>query len=622
MIKDLIENFNQCWKYIETMPMDFLVEDAGDCFRIIIKNTCEWYTHGSGCTMCNYSDRSGSNATNVIIKYGDIIIEKLLYLNKTYKRLKLYINGSFFNENELQIDIAIKFINTIKKRLNITHICVETRPEFVDASKLNNFVQNTGLNCEVCFGIESTNDEIRNSCLNKGLDINEFYMLVKQIEHICSVKVYLLVKPPFITERQAIEDIVKSVNELVSKGITNISYTPIAVQNNTLLEFLLQEKLYRPVWIWSLIEINERLKNMRKSYPQIHLSGLDYFPRPILATFNCDRCTQDLLRLLKDNRNLGWDDIKDYMDCECYQVWLNEISYDYLLPSIEEQIRASQEILNKNIQRSKQISSRINAMENVGYLTDVAKTMPDYKIALDYVGIENLNIPIQIVGYPDTIATCSYSVELDEFHRGIHMSRLIEQLNYFADIEHKDILKDIKCLIKNDNAIDSKMDLCCVLFKKNKTKVTCKDNYNAISVDIAVLSNKNGISINVEISVPFINACPCTLITANELYNESFTHTQKGNIKVTFCDMSISLEEMLVFMEEYISIYDLLKREDEVCVVKKAFNNAAFCEDICRELSCELYKKFKNRGKKIKIKVITDESIHPHRAFAQKEILL
>ena len=54
----------------------------------------------------------------------------------------------------------------------------------------------------------------------------------------------------------------------------------------------------------------------------------------------------------------------------------------------------------------------------------------------------------------------------------------------------------------------------------------------------------------------------------------------------------------------------------------RMFNSAAFFEDICREISNELLVRFGGRGRKIKVKVVTDESIHPHRAFAKKEILL
>lgn len=572
--------------------------------------------------MCNYSDRTGFKATEVITDNEDIIIENLVNLNKNHEKLKLYINGSFFNEDELNFNVAINFISKIKMKLGIKKICVESRPEFVNFDKLKNYIVKTNLEFEVCFGIESTNDIVRNTCLNKGINIEDFYSLVNQLEKLCSIKVYLLIKPPFLSEKQAIDDVVNSVNELVGKGIKNISYTPIAVQNNTILEFLLQEKMYRPVWIWSLIEINTRLKSIREKNPQIHLSGLDYFPQPIISAYNCDRCSRDLLELLKINRNLMWEDIESFINCECYQKWYNEINDSSSIESAEKQIQIAIDMLNKTLDRTKQIKNRTGATENVEYLTDIAKTMPIYNIALDYVGIENLRIPTRIKGYADSVATCSSSIELDEFHRGIHMSRLVEQLNSFAGTFHENLLDDMENLVRFNGGINSELKIECTLLKKIKTPRTNKNTFADVTLNIAVQLNKRNIFKNVEISVPFINACPCTLITAKELFNGSFTHTQKGTIKITFCNVSISFEEMLAFAESYISIFDMLKREDEIYVVKTAFDSAAFCEDICREISKESFTRFRGKGGTIKVKVVTDESIHPHRAFAKKEILL
>lgn len=622
MINNLISIFNKNWKYKKTMPMEYLVEDAGDCYRIIIKNMCAWYGSAGGCTMCNYSDKTGEKATNVIVNNKEEIIENLVKLNRNYKKLKLYINGSFFNEEELCSDVAVDFINTVKMKLAITKVSIESRPEFVSVKKIENLIEKTNLEYEICFGIESTNDIIRNICLNKGVNINQFYDLVSQLENLCSVKVYLLIKPPFLTEKEAIEDVVNSVNELVSRGIKNISYTPIAVQNNTVLEFLLQEKMYRPVWIWSLIEINTRLRDIRETNPQIHLSGLDYFPQPILSSFNCDKCSRNLLELLKMNRNLMWKDVEDFMNCDCYHKWYNDINKSSSSVSIEKQIQMAIDLLKKNVERAKQIRERTYAMEKVEYLTDVAKTMPDYNIALDYVGIENLKIPLRVKGYADSIAICSSSIGLDEFHRGIHMSRLVEQLNAFADVNHEDLLGDMENLIKSNSDVNSEFKIESTLLKKVKTPKTNKDNFMSVTLSAALQSKDCNMHENIVLSVPFINACPCTLITANELFDSTFTHTQKGIIQVTFCDVSISFEEMLCCVENYVSIFDMLKREDEIYVVKSAFDNASFCEDICREISNTLFSRFSGKGYKIIVKVITDESIHPHRAFAQKEIVL
>ena len=124
------------WKFRETMPMDFLVVGCRGLLPFDNKNMCAWYCRGGGCTMCNYSDRTGFKATEVITDNEDIIIENLVNLNKNHEKLKLYINGSFFNEDELNFNVAINFISKIKMKLGIKKICVESRPEFVNFDKL------------------------------------------------------------------------------------------------------------------------------------------------------------------------------------------------------------------------------------------------------------------------------------------------------------------------------------------------------------------------------------------------------------------------------------------------------------------------------------------------------
>lgn len=621
MISELINNFNKIWPYEQKMDKEYLVEDTGSCYRIIIKNTCDWQLKSGGCTMCNYSDRTGIKANFIITTFQNLILDELISLNKNYDKLKFYINGSFFNDNELSFDVAISFINLLKDHLHLSKVCVESRPEFVNYNKLNKYILSTGLQFEICFGIESTNDVIRNVCFNKGVDIENFYTLLNDINALCDIKVYLLVKPPFLTEKQAIEDVVNSVNELLRHGVTNISFTPIAIQSNTILEFMLQEKLYRPVWIWSLIEINTRLKNVLLQYPNIHLSGLDYYPEPILSLFNCEKCTSDLLNILKRNRNLTWEEIDDNLKCNCYYKWKMEIESDKPSCSINNQIENVNELLNKNLQRTEQISKSIKSLNQVDLLTDIAKLLPAYKSKLDNVGIEDVQIPMNLVGYYNTIATCNYSIELDEFHRGIHMSRLVEILYEFSSQLHKDALKDLEDIIRKDN-VNSRIELSCVLMKDKQSIISHKKSLISLSLNIKVQQKEEEIASIVEVSVPFINACPCTLTTANELFDYSFTHTQKGIIKISFCDIKSPLSKVLIFAEQYISIFDMLKREDEILVVKSAFDAAQFCEDKCRELSDKLTSAFSGLCREIVVKVTTDESIHPHRAFSEKTIIL
>lgn len=620
-MNSLIKKFVDIWPYTNSMNAKYIVEDAGDSYRIIINNYCEWHKKSGGCTMCNYSQRIAFHATDVLKKEAQNIFDEIHNLKKVYNRAKIYINGSFFNEAELEKQIALLFLCELKKRFGIMHVCVETRPEYLSKEKLIEYINETELSFEICFGIESTNDKIRNLCLHKGIDIDAFYSLCQEIVDLCKIKVYLLVKPPFISESEAILDVVNSVNNLIDHGITSISYTPIAIQKNTLLEFLLQENLYRPVWIWSLIEINTRLAELRKKYPEINLGGLEYYPEPLQLYFNCEICSTRLSIVLSNNRNITWDDIPKEELCSCYEKWLYQLK-EGSLSSIEDQIEYARNILEKNRKRTKEISYLVNSHYN-NSLTDVAKLIPEYRMKLDKVGVEEVHLPLLISGYQVEESIFNCALELDEFHRGIHMSRLIEKLNEFSLIEHQDIINDLKLMLAAQGAVNNSVDFQCKLFKKVQKNLSKKNNYISIffKCNIQQISFPRAIwQCSITVTVPFINACPCTKLSAKELLGESFTHTQRGKISVSFVNTELSFSEIIEFIENYVGIFDLLKREDEIYLVGNTYKSAQFCEDVCRVITNDIIKKFRlNKGHAI-ICVTTEESIHPHQAFAKKTI--
>ena len=117
-----------------------------------------------------------------------------------------------------------------------------------------------------------------------------------------------------------------------------------------------------------------------------------------------------------------------------------------------------------------------------------------------------------------------------------------------------------------------------------------------------------------------INACPCTKITNKELFNENGTHTQRGKVTLQISNFKGSLDELISYCVTHHQITSLLKREDELALIRDVYNDAQFCEDICREISMSFREMFFDQVEMARITVVTDESIHPHNAFAQKII--
>lgn len=624
MIYDFMQLFNEKWQYIDNTPEDYIVEDSGTCYRIIIKNTCEWYSRGGGCTMCNYSQRTGIHASDNLKKYQEQIIAQIANFQNKYDVVKIYINGSFFNNNELDSDTAIGFLKILHDELKINTACVESRIEYITKEIVSFYSTKSGIKFKICVGIESTNETIRNIAIHKNTSIDELYKLYEDIKSICSLKVYLLIKPPFVTEGQAIEDVVNSIEELVKHGITNISYTPVAVQKNTIVEFLLQEHLYRPVWIWSLIEINTQLKELLKTYPSIQLSGLDYYPRPVQQPFNCEHCSEKILNKLIENRRLVWEDIVKEDHCTCVERWRRELNQSANI-TIEEQVENAFLAFQKNINRSKNICQTLDKSKKEDILlTDVAKLAPLYNIALDFVGVRDMKMPLSIKGFHECIADYSYAIALDEFHRGIHMSRLVEVIDNFSIAKHTDIIGDILNLVKNYN-VNCEAEIHSTLIRRATNKATTKNNFNSFETTINAKHYVEPMykdCLMFTIKVPFINACPCTKQTVYEALGASYTHTQRGYLSICFCNVMVPSNDLFSFIERYIGIYDILKREDEMKVVKDAHDNAQFCEDICREVSFRLAKKFFGTGDYADITVITEESIHPHQAYSCKRVVL
>ena len=622
-MKRLINNFNQAWQYESSIKEDFKIELNDDSYVLYIKNTCYWFETTGGCTMCNYTSKDGIHINDILSRRFNDIITELVLLRKNFTKIKFNFNGSFFSEKELDIDVAVEFINCLKRELNIDYISLETRVEYVDSNKLAYLIQKTGIRYELCFGIESINEEIQVKCFNKGRVLNNFYNLIEEIQGMCEIKVYLLIKPPFISEIESIEDVVDSVKTLVSKGITKISYAPVDIQKNTLIEFLLQEYLYRPVWIWSIIEINSRLKYILKKYENVHLASLEHFPKPLASAFNCEKCTEHLLKRLEANRRLTWDDLGEDETCSCIERWKKELDVRQF-NDIDNTISETNKCLEKIISKAKLLRQKFQVKENGKLVKDPAKEVPVLKTAIDCVGIKQYKIPLKIDKFNDTVCIAELMVDLDEFHRGIHMSRLIELLNEFSKTIHYDIIRDIKNFLhdvkKKTNSTKVCLNFSTTLFERGETPIMQKEDIQNISIKISTMCENSCFSIKCIFAIPIINACPCTLVTSRELLEETFTHTQRGCLSIEYINTNLYFEDMLSITNSFRNIYSLLKREDELYVVKSVFDKPRFCEDICREVSEKLLKMERIQTGKINIKVETEESIHDHSAVAFKTI--
>lgn len=627
MIRNLIHKYYSLFPTTQNEDM-IDVSAKGDKIKVVIPNQCGWLSKTGGCTFCSYSSRNKTNASALFRLNENQILSRIKNIGSNFSIVDIYMNGSFFNSQESTIESQDHIIDFFVKNFGVTKIRVESRPEFINKDRVIEITNKFKIRLEIGIGLETTNDEIRTKSINKGFTFKNYLDKYDEIKDICDVRTYLTLKPPFISEYAAIEDCFLSVKELVDRGIYNIGITPIVIYENSLMQFLVEEYLYRPVWLWSLIELNQKIFN---SFPDFDLkiTGLEFIPEPLLKPSNCEKCSAEIMKMLAQNNKLKWDNIDN--ECDCKKIWESEIRNNNASINIENEIQKALEKLNKIESRSVSIAEKFTCQKDI-FLKDVVKEVPKVIMDLNGIGIADYkkNISYSLLLNNENIIVSSTSVisaktSLDAFHRGIHMSRIVEMVENISHIDLNKLEEEFVFILnqlkESQNSVNAQIKIETELFLPTKTFTTNKDTKICSLIAIDYEDKNREITKNLTISFPILNACPCTLYNSKQLLNESYTHTQRGTVQFSLsqCDINISSFYKFLFDNLFYPI-SLLKREDEMELVKNIFVLPEFCEDICRRLAQKLLSDFNGSQGNINVSVKTLESIHNHNVESNKFI--
>jgi len=241
---------------------DRLLKKEGKEFTIILRTKgCSWALGpNGGCSMCGYvQDSTFEKIDQAHIKnqIDYAFQEKLTEIIEDEEDfvLKIYNSGSFFDDDEISESTRDYIFKKISKLPNIKELVIESRVDYITQEKLIKMKSSLDIYIEVAIGLETVNDHIRNTYINKGLFFKDFLEAI----HLCKlndigVRAYLLFKPPFLNEETAIDDCVSSILKLAELKVNTISINPLNIQKNTLIEFLFYQKRYRPPWFYSLFK--------------------------------------------------------------------------------------------------------------------------------------------------------------------------------------------------------------------------------------------------------------------------------------------------------------------------------------------------------------------------------
>ena len=212
-------------------PYGFFVEEersaAGELVSVttilLTNRECPWR-----CLMCDL----WKNTLLETVPIGAIPaqIEFALGQLPSARQIKLYNSGSFFDRRAVPIEDHPRIAQFVA---NFERVIVECHPALVgeDCFRFNDLIEG---NLEVAMGLETAHPQILEK-LNKRMTLEQFASAAERLRrHEISLRVFILVKPPFMEEDEALEWACRSVDFAFDCGATAVTLIPTRSGNGAL----------------------------------------------------------------------------------------------------------------------------------------------------------------------------------------------------------------------------------------------------------------------------------------------------------------------------------------------------------------------------------------------------
>ncbi len=288
---------------------------------------CEW----AHCYMCGFSTATerlqiGSKQCSkfeiLLAYYLGRYIANLASAKPRF--VALYNGGSFLNPTEVPAFIQERIIKEIARMKSVKKILIESRPEYISTKKIANlqrfFREDQAI--IVGIGLECQSDSIRKRCVNKGFGKKEYEQAVKALLSVgAKVLTYVLLKPLYLNEEEAIEEAIETIKYAFSTGSSFVALQSAFVQKNTLMHKLYLEDNYHPPSLWSIIEV----VTQSYQYGPIHVGNLTDEPPPIAIPANCGKCDAEIISAFQKFNSSQDISVFQNINCPCKQDWMGKI---------------------------------------------------------------------------------------------------------------------------------------------------------------------------------------------------------------------------------------------------------------------------------------------------------
>ena len=288
-------------------------------FVLILRTRGCYWADLKGCSMCGYSrDTLGRSAT------ADELTEQLHRALDRYRGepyVKVYTSGSFLDDREVDRASRSAIVSAFSGRAR--RFLFETLPEFVDPERIEPLREAFGGELEVALGLESTDPTVLGRFVNKGSTPSEYLAAADRLADLgVRRKAYLLLKPPYLTESEAVADVVRSVRE-AAPHFDSISINPVHIQNGTVVEWLYHRGRYRPPWLWSVVDAMREGSTVRGATRLVSFPTAGGLPR---GPHNCGACDARVLAAIQEASLTQEFEPLAALDCNCRAAWRTELA--------------------------------------------------------------------------------------------------------------------------------------------------------------------------------------------------------------------------------------------------------------------------------------------------------
>ena len=326
-----------------------------DRIMVVLRATgCAHYLSGNGCSMCAHYDGTTDRPVTkkeYLAQWDSVVsgkaVEEKYQKNfdiNNYPIVCLYNLGSLFCPCEVPPKAVKEIFRSINTLTGIKKTIVESRAEYVTQEALKNIREVYSGVVEVGIGLESSNDEVRELCHHKNMPNLKVFENAVNLLHKYDFKAlaYVNQKPIFLTEKEAVDDAVKTALYAYKIGADAVSIEPTSLQNHSLTDFLHNINAYRVPWLWSVREVVRGIyKNLpNKKKVDIRIGG--YFEEEVLSgsqgvapgadkneifpyetSGNCRHCNNRNIKAIKQfNKTLSLKVLDDQSECPyCYKIW-------------------------------------------------------------------------------------------------------------------------------------------------------------------------------------------------------------------------------------------------------------------------------------------------------------